>query len=351
MTLQDLIKDVTTRDLTVFARAVPTPDEWTLTTGDSPVFPALKLQSTMWEIKDSGRYVNAAKFRAYDASAPLATREAWETTRKGGLPVISQKLTVSEQEIILDEMQRGADAERLVNNLYSDTERHAEATKGRIELAAADVLLDGKLTVNENNYITEVDFGVPAENTPTAPKVWSDPTSDPIRDELAWLQYLEDIGSPEPEFALTSRRVINTWASNAAYRAAYYNSVNPSNTPTSSLTPSQVNSVRVEYGLPPVRIYKGQVRVDGAWIKPIPDDRYIYVPPQRQKWANVQWGLNADSIVLSSGKNPEIEKEEAPGIVITRDVDSDPIRIWTKVNASAMPVMHDPRAHLVAKVL
>ncbi|MFD9034439.1 hypothetical protein ACFVZW_25370 [Streptomyces sp. NPDC059567] len=65
----------------------------------------------------------------------------------------------------------------------------------------------------------------------------------------------------------------------------------------------------------------------------------------------MQWGLNADSIVLSSGKNPEIEKEEAPGIVITRDVDSDPIRIWTKVNASAMPVMHDPRAHLVAKVL
>ncbi|MER5741332.1 hypothetical protein ABT117_37505 [Streptomyces sp. NPDC002262] len=88
MTLQDLIKDVTTRDLTVFARAVPTPDEWTLTTGDNPVFPALKPQSTMWEIRDSGRYVNAAKFRAYDASAPLATREAWETTRKGGLPVI-----------------------------------------------------------------------------------------------------------------------------------------------------------------------------------------------------------------------------------------------------------------------
>ncbi|MGA5637753.1 major capsid protein [Streptomyces cinereoruber] len=351
MTLQDLIKDVTTRDLTVFARAVPTPDEWTLTTGDNPVFPALKLQSTMWEIRDSGRYVNAAKFRAYDASAPLATREAWETTRKGGLPVISQKLTVSEQEIILDEMQRGADAERLVTNLYNDTERHAEATKGRIELAAADVLLDGKLTVNENNFITEVDFGVPAENLPTAAKVWSDPTSDPIRDELAWLQYLEDIGSPFPEFALTSRRVVNTWASNNAYRAAFYNAVNPATTPTSSLTPSQVNSVRIEYGLPPFRIYKGQVRVDGAWIKPIPDDRYIYVPPQRQKWANVQWGLNADSIVLSSGKNPEIEKEEAPGIIITRDVDSDPIRIWTKVNASAMPVMHDPRAHLVAKVL
>ncbi|MEU7011928.1 hypothetical protein [Streptomyces sp. NPDC046332] len=77
--------------------------------------------------------MNAAKFRAYDASAPLATREAWETTRKGGLPATSQKLTVSEQEIILDEMQRGADAERLVTNLYDDTERHAEATKGICE--------------------------------------------------------------------------------------------------------------------------------------------------------------------------------------------------------------------------
>ncbi|MFJ8589313.1 hypothetical protein ACIRD2_32280 [Streptomyces sp. NPDC093595] len=61
--------------------------------------------------------------------------------------------------------------------------------------------------------------------------------------------------------------------------------------------------------------------------------------------------MSADSIVLSSGRNPEIERENAPGIVITRDVDADPIRIWTKVYASAMPVMHDPRAHLVAKVL
>ncbi|MFB7082552.1 major capsid protein [Streptomyces sp. NPDC056308] len=351
MSLQDLINDVTTRDLTMFARAVPTPADWTLTTGADCVFPALKLESTLWEITNSGRYVNAAKFRAYDASAPIATREAWETTRKGGLPVISQKLTVSEQEIILDELQRGANADRLVKNLYDDTERHVEATKGRVELAAADVLLDGKLTVNENNFITEVDFGVPAENLPTAPKLWSDPTADAIRDELGWLQYLEDIGSPSPAFALTSRRVVNTWSANNAYRAAYYKSVNPSNTPTASLTPDQVNSVRIEYGLPPIRIYKGQVRVDGAWVKPIPDDRYIYVPPQREKWANVQWGLNADSIVLSSGTNPAIEREEAPGIVVTRDIDGDPIRIWTKVNASAMPVMHDPRAHLVAKVL
>ncbi|MFJ8589312.1 hypothetical protein ACIRD2_32275 [Streptomyces sp. NPDC093595] len=33
---------------------------------------------------------------------------------------------------------------------------------------------------------------------------------------------------------------------------------------------------------------EAQVRVDGTWVKPIPDDRYIYVPPQRQKGANVQ---------------------------------------------------------------
>ncbi|MFE4661048.1 hypothetical protein ACFRFJ_30690 [Streptomyces hydrogenans] len=48
MTLQDLIKDVTTRDLTVFARAVPTPDEWTLTTGDNPVFPPSSSRAPCW---------------------------------------------------------------------------------------------------------------------------------------------------------------------------------------------------------------------------------------------------------------------------------------------------------------
>ncbi|MFI0155935.1 major capsid protein [Streptomyces lydicus] len=68
---------------------------------------------------------------------------------------------------------------------------------------------------------------MPAGNLPTAPKLWSDPTSDPIKDEQAWIQYLDDRGAPFPDMAVTSRKTFSFLAANNAYRAAYYGSVTP----------------------------------------------------------------------------------------------------------------------------
>ncbi|MFJ7422752.1 major capsid protein [Streptomyces uncialis] len=348
MTIQDLLKDVTVKDLTTFARAIPNPEDFLLT---REVFPALKINEVKWRIKDNGRYVNVAKYRAYDASVPIASREAWSNVREGGLAEMGQKLVVGEQEQLLLDAEHGADTDRLLEELYDDVERHVEAIHSRIELAAADVLLDGKLTIEENNYINEADFGMPAGNIVAPAKLWSDPTSDPIRDELTWLQYLDDLGVPAPEFVVTSKRAYSFFANNAAYRASFWNSVNPSTTPTATLTPAQVQSVRDTYGLPPVKFYKAQVRVDGVSRRVLPEDKWIYVPPNRSKWAQIVWGRTWDSLHLTRGSNPEILREDAPGLIVTRGVQTDPGQIWTKVAAAAMPVMHTPDAHLVATVI
>ncbi|MER5642078.1 major capsid protein [Kitasatospora sp. NPDC002227] len=349
MTIQDLIKGVTAHDLTAFARAIPSPADFLLT--DS-VFPTLVSREVKWRIKNNGRYVNTAKYRAYDASVPFADRQAWENAREGFLPPLGQKLVVGEQEQILLEQSHGADQDRLIELLYDDVERHVEAIRSRLELAAGDVLLDGKFTLaGENGLTLEVDFGVPAGNMPTAAKPWSDPTSDPIADELAWIQYLDDLGAPEPAMVLTSRKAFSFLAKNNSYRAAYYGSVNPSNTPTATLTPQQVNVVRGNYGLPPITFYKAQVRVDGAPTRVLPEDRWIMLPPDRTKWGQLQFGITAEALVLSRGSNPEIDREDAPGVIITRGVQDDPVQIWTKGAAVGMPVLHTPDAHIVAKVL
>ncbi|MFE9610916.1 hypothetical protein [Streptomyces sp. NPDC006012] len=59
----------------------------------------------------------------------------------------------------------------------------------------------------------------------------------------------------------------------------------------------------------------------------------------------------SDALVLSHGSNPEIVREDAPGLIITRGVQDDPVQIWTKGAAVGMPVMHAPDAHIVAKAL
>ncbi|MFE7121398.1 major capsid protein, partial [Streptomyces sp. NPDC057654] len=197
----------------------------------------------------------------------------------------------------------------------------------------------------------EVDWNVPAANMPAAARPWSDPASDPIADELRWIEHLDDIGAPAPELVLTSRKAFSFLAANNAYRAAYYGSVNPSSTPTATLTPQQINVVRGNYGLPLVTFYKAQVRVDGTPRKVLPEDRWILAPPDRTKWAQTMFGVTAEALVLSRGSNPEIVREDAPGIVITRGVQDDPVQIWTKGAAVGMPVMHTPDAHIVAKVL
>ncbi len=349
MTIQDLLKDVSVMDLTTFARAIPSPKDFLLT---QSIFPNVEMREVKWRTKDSGRYVNVAKYRAFNASVPFATREAWQTSREGALPALGQKLVVSEQEQILLEASHGSDQDRLIELLYDDVERHVEAIRSRLELAAGDVLVDGRFTLEQENGLTlEVDWNVPAENMPVASRPWSDPASDPIADELRWIQHLDDIGAPEPELVITSRKAFSYLAANNAYRAAYYGSVNPSTTPTATLTPQQINVVRGNYSLPPIQFYKAQVRVDGKPHKVLPEDRWILVPPEREKWAQTMYGVTAEGLVLSRGSNPEIIREDAPGLIITRGVQDDPVQIWTKGAGVAMPVMHTPDAHIVAKVL
>ncbi|MDT3396333.1 major capsid protein [Streptomyces sp. B1866] len=349
MTEYDLLRSVSTADLTTYARHIPSPADFQLT---RDVFPKQRIYDVKWRIKNSGRYVNVAKYRAYDASVPFADREAWQTTREGMLPALGQKFLVTEQQTILLETSRGADDDELVKLLYDDVERHVEAIDSRLELAAGQVLITGRISLEGENGLTyEADFGVPEANVPTAAKPWSDATADPIADELRWLQYLDDLGVPAPEFVLTSRKAVSYLAYNNAYRAAFYGSVSPSATPTASLNPAQVTTVRENYGLPPVRFYRTQVRVDGQAVRVLPEDRFIYIPPDRTKWGQTLYGTTAESLLLSRGSNPQITREDAPGVIITAKVEDDAAQIYTKGAAVAMPVLHTPDAHLCAKVL
>ncbi len=186
---------------------------------------------------------------------------------------------------------------------------------------------------------------------PTAAKPWSDATSDPIADELRWIEYLRSIGAPLPSRVITSYKARATLAANDAYRAAYYGSVNGSTTPTAVLAPNEVEVVRARYNLPPITVYDVQISVDDTYQRVVPEDRWILLPPNPESWAETQYGITAESLVLSSGTNPAITREDAPGIVITAGHQDDPVQVWTKGSAVAMPVLYVPDIHITAKVL
>ncbi|MFE3500291.1 hypothetical protein [Kitasatospora sp. NPDC059160] len=94
---------------------------------------------------------------------------------EGLLPALGQKVIVGEKQQILLEQPHGADQDRLLELLFDDAERHIEAIRSRLELAAGDVPPDGWFTLDaatENGLSIEIDFNVPAGNVPVAPRCY-----------------------------------------------------------------------------------------------------------------------------------------------------------------------------------
>ncbi|MFJ9240996.1 major capsid protein [Streptomyces anulatus] len=347
--LELLLRDLTPTDINAFVRAIPSPDDYELTRS---VLPEIALNTVKWRVKRTNRRVPAAKYRAWDATTPVASREITMIETEGKLPPVGQKYIVGEMEQILLDADRGANSDDLVQAVYDDTAAHVLSVKSRLELAAGDLLADGRFTLQgENNLFIEYDAQVPASHMPTAPVPWTNPDADALADEMRWIQVLRDARAPLPARIFTSFKAKSLLAGNKSYRAAYYGSLLGSQIPTAVLAPNEVDAVRARYGLPPIVVYDVQIPLDdGTNPTVLPENLWLMVPPNVRQWGETQYGVTAESLVLSRGTNPAILRKDAPGIVVTHGYSDDPVNVWTKVAAAAMPVLYVPDIHISARV-
>lgn len=346
--LDNLLKGINATDIHAFVRAIKTKADFELT---NSVMPVKTIDTVKWRTKRTSRRVLPAQYRAWDATTPIAAREFTKIETEGQLPPLGQKYIVNELETILLNVSRGQDGEDLIEQLYQDIASHVLAVHQRLEIAAGDLLSDGKFTLTgENGIVVEVDFQVPASNRPTASVPWTDPTADILRDEMTWIAYLRSIGAPLPTRVLTSYKAAALMAGNNSYRNAFYNPQG-ANIPSAVLAPDQVQAVRARYGLPPITVYDLQLpTVGGGNARVLPENQYFLLPPDSREWAETQYGVTADGLMLSSGGNPAILREEAPGIVVTHGASDDPPQVYTKASAVAMPVMYVPDIYMAATV-
>lgn len=344
--LELLLRDTNDTDLTVFARQMDTPANYRLT---REILPERSVQGVRFRTTSAKRRVNAAKFRAYDAPTALAKRQAERVVNEGMLPALGQTLPISEMDQILLDVGHGSDTQRYIDLLYSDVERHVESIRTAQELAAGQLLANGSVSLPGLGL--DVDWNVPAENMPTAAVLWDQPTATPLSDERAWIDYLIDSGAPAPREVVTSRRARALLASNAEYQMAYYGQ-NAANNPGTTLSPPEVDAVRARFGLPPIRIYDVQVWNDDTYQRVIPDTKWILIPDvPASEWAETQYGVTREAAKFTSGTNPALTREEAPGIVVVTKVEDDPVQIYTRGAAIGMPVLYVPDIHISATVL
>ncbi|MCF0086581.1 MULTISPECIES: major capsid protein [unclassified Streptomyces] len=347
--LEVLLRDITPQEINAFVREVQTPADYELTRS---VIPERTIDSVVWKIRSTSRRVAAASYRAWDAQTPVATRQITQIERQGKFLPLGQKYIVGELETILEAVSHGRDGQQLIDAIYDDLGAHVLSIKNRMELAAGDLLIDGKFTLtNENGLSLEANHNVPSANMPTAPTAWTDPEADILGDEMRWIEVLRASGAPMPTRALTSYKAQALMQGNDSYRAAYYGSVSAGTTPTAVLAPNEVNVVRARYNLPPITTYDVTIPLNtGQDVRVLPENMFFLLPPNPATWAETQYGLTAEGLIMSQGANPAIARQDAPGIVVTRGYQDDPPQVYTKANAAAMPVMYVPDIHIAATV-
>lgn len=287
--------------------------------------------------------VDAAVFRAYDAEAPIGSRPG-VTRVSGELPPISRKIRFGEYDRL---RQRKAGPDVVAAGLQSDTERNVRSVAARVELARGDALVNGQVTISENGVIATVTFGRSGSHSVSAATPWSTvATATPLVNLLAWKAVYRASNGVDPGVILLSDQALGYLMQNAEIRALAA-SVNGG---PAIVSQTAVAAVFQAYGLPRFEVYDAQVKVNGAATRVIAADKLLMLPAPvtpdgTNELGGTLWGTTAESLEPDYGLSGD-----EPGIVAGAYSTKDPVAIWTKAAAIALPVLANPDLTLMADV-
>lgn len=289
--------------------------------------------------------VDTAEFRAFDTQPRMTGRQGFSRIR-GELPPLSRQIALTEEDTLRLRALGSADGNAaLISQIYNDAERMARSVKMRLEVARGQLLTTGKVTINENGFVMEADFGMSATHLPTASTAWSNVASDILSDLLSWTQLYVDDNGFEPGMIVCSRTVLSYMLLNTKMREA---------AAFAGTTPARINletvaAIFAANGLPPVMLYDTKARINGVQTPIIPADKVLLLPPPEHPMGSTQYGVTAEAMKLA-GKNM-ITQMEMPGIVVVNLENDNPVQTFTLATAIAMPIMGDPNAVICADVI
>lgn len=338
--IADLVSDIA---LTVVSRQTPEPVANPLTN----VLPNREIEGRKTKQAKHVRKTFTATFRAYGAEAPIGRRGDSLTVSEITLPALSEKLPVDEELIHqLNEHGTQSAVDRLIEATYDDVVNLTTSVRNRAEKARGEFLSTGKVSIDENGFVNEADFGLPGSHDTGPLVLWSDPTADILEDEITYVDLVAEDAKANPTLATVSKRIIRLMQRSESYRRFYWQSRGADAGPT--LSPEQVNAVREQSGLPSLNVYDGIVPSDAGDVRVIPDDLYILTT---DTVGESQWGTTAEALKLANSNAVDFQRKDAPGLVVSQWAVPDPVVTWTKVASVFLPVAGDINGLLVAKVL
>lgn len=316
-----------------------------LTTLDD-ILPYREVASTELSVMRDGRVdVNAAKYRAFDAEAPIGTRPAVERI-KAKIPPLSQKIPLGEEETLMLEANERGNTEPLIEAVYNDADAMNRSVFVRLAVAKGQALYTGKVTINENRVVAEADYGVPAGHFVAPATLWSNPAATILADLRTWMAtYRTSNLGLRPGAFIISETILGYMLLNTEIRQLVGTTLG---TP-SMVTEETLGQILRARGLPPFRLEDTQVMVDGAAQYLIPQDRVVFVPPPNFPLGVTVFGITAEAVKLRTAGQITVESLQGPVATVSQ-TGFDPVVTWTKATALAVPIIVEPKRLLVADV-
>lgn len=333
-------------DIIEFVREVPTPGDLRLLAG----FPVRTEDDNTVDFGEIVRTNRTARFRSFDGRVHVSQRDSGSDSRVKLLPV-SSSLNMGEYERLQQEFARtgGTRTAALERAIYNDAENLTREVQARMEQAWGDVLTDGKLTINENGFQGEADFGVPANHIVAPGVLWSDTTNATVLSDIqAWSDTWLATNGSRPARLGTSLAVLRLVQRNKEVIDAVYGATQG----RTRVGIRELNDLLSGENLPTFEEpYDTQVDVDGTSVRTIPDDKVLMKPATDAELGFTSVGVSATALELINSGKVDMDFEEAAGIVgVVVKEDGVPFRQYTYVDSVQMPILAAARRLLIADV-
>jgi len=294
------------------------------------LFPSRKTEALEIEmIKGANNLPVSASIHAFDTETEIDSREG-KTYDIQDLALIKRKKKVSEKDIIrLEQPRNTAEESEMVRKIFDDVDSLNESVLTRVEAMRGEALSSGKLVIDENDFKTTIDYGVPS--THKASVTWSTDTPDILGNLTTWIDKIVDDTGFMPTRALTSKKVLSMMLKDATIRQAVYG-VNKDRL----LSPADLNTFLKSQSLPEIAVYDAKFRTGkkGKYAtKRYFDENVISLLPEG-RMGETLYGLTAEELELR--KKADVEIDSMGNVIIAQYATDDPVAKWVKAVATAM---------------
>lgn len=286
---------------------------------------------------DSG-LLEAAEYRAYDAETSIGSAPAGKRLTVE-LPPLGQKVRVSEYDQLRLRAGNVSD-EQVKNTIAGAAVAVAKAVADRVELARGFALAQGELLIGENQIVVEYPYGRDESMKVTAANKWQDSdAATPIADLTAWVDAYVAKNGVEPDTLILSRKARANLLKSKEVRSFAGASV------PAAVTVEFLNNLLESLDLPAVTTYDRKVKYHQKLTPVIPEDKVIITSAQAGVGATF-WGTPLEA----TEEGYDLAGEERPGIAVGAYKDDDPLGVWVRASAIALPVLADGNLAMVAEV-